>query len=170
MTSNVGRNNIFVSSTIVRASAICIGDENFGSSLSRSELNGYVIASFLDDNDNISYYPGKIIYYFKHRLSLPENNIPKTVDHYLCLIDWYRPSKYRAHFYVPCRENIPTDNIDFRKLYHTELWGAKYSKRTCENILPVQRLVCRFVKGKYRIRGARDELNVVIPLNNKISL
>ena len=90
----------------------------------------------------------------------------RIADHYLCIVDWYnnKPSRYRAYFNVPLQQQLLIDEGDFEKLYHTELWGAKCTRRTYENILPVQRLVCRFVKGKYQVKGQKDKLNVVIPL------
>lgn len=164
---NIGGSCIYVSSTILRASNLRISDETFGSSLSGSDLNACVIACFLDNEDNVSYYLGEVACYFRHRLTLPERNSINTqvVDHYLCLIDWYKPTKHRGYFDVQqCTEN------DFEKPYHAELWGTKCTRRTHESILPVQRLICRFVKGKYRLKGQKDELNVVIPLRRKFSL
>ena len=159
---NIGGSCIYVSSTILRESNLRIGDEIFGSLLSESDLNACVIACFLDNDDNVSYYPGEVVSYFRHRLTLPERNSPNTriVDHYLCLVDWYKPSKHRAYFNVPQQCTL-TNERDFEKLYHAELWGTKCTRRTHENILPVQRLICRFVKGKYRLKGQKDELNVL---------
>jgi hypothetical protein len=72
--NDIGGSCIYVSSTVLRASSIRIGDEIFGSSLSESDLNACIIASFLDEQDIIQYYPGEVIYYFRHRLTLPERN------------------------------------------------------------------------------------------------
>ena len=54
---------------------------------------------------------------------------------------------------------------------HAELWKPLITKKlSSENIIPVQRIVCRFVKTNYRYQNAQTDSIAVIPLNRRFSV
>jgi hypothetical protein len=55
-------------------------------------------------------------------------------------------------------------------MFNVELWGNLDKKPTLESFLPVQRILCRFIKGNYTLPGCRIPSTVVIPLNQKFCL
>ena len=55
--------DILVSSTAMRASRLRIGDEYFGSLLSRSEHSSYVIGAFLNEENDLLYWPGQVRFF-----------------------------------------------------------------------------------------------------------
>ncbi|CAG8570595.1 12994_t:CDS:10 [Ambispora leptoticha] len=139
--------SILVSSTARRATALKLGDEIYSSFYSRSDLNSNIFARWqLDDGKRIN-WPGVIKFFFEHRISLPSSTTPTS--HYLAIIDWYkRDLQKQSYFYVKSRDsiskNILSTNADGS--YHAELWEDRFVERGFETILPIQRIIGRFVK------------------------
>ncbi|CAG8680395.1 2984_t:CDS:1, partial [Paraglomus brasilianum] len=54
----------------------------------------------------------EVVYYFRHWLTLPEMNSQsantRIADHYLCIVDLYKPSRYWAYFNVPLQQQLLT--------------------------------------------------------------
>ena len=90
------RNAIFVSSSIMHASGLQIADERFGSQMCRSDLSANVIVAFLDNEDNIEYWPATIRYFFKHSVVLLQGN----TEHMLAIVDWYGKHSKKDHFNI----------------------------------------------------------------------
>jgi hypothetical protein len=88
---------IFVSPSIMRASALQIADERFGSQLCRSNLAANVMVAFLDDENNLEYWPATIRYFFKHSIVLPY--VGRT-EHTLAMVNWYEKHSKIDHFDV----------------------------------------------------------------------
>jgi hypothetical protein len=160
---------IFVSPSIIQASALQIADERFGSKLCRSDLSANVMVAFLDDENNLEYWPSTIRYFFKHSIVIPY--VGRT-EHILAVVDWYGKSGKVNHFNVP-RQGLSRilDGVAKHGMKHVELWKPLTNRKlSCENIIPVQRIVCRFMKSIYRPQNARTDLVAVIPLNRRFSV
>ena len=141
---------IFVSPSIIRASALQIADEHFGSKSCRSDLASNVMVAFLDDEKNIEYWPTTINYFFKHSIVLPYVG---PTEHILAMVNWYGKHQKIDHFSVPRRGLSRIFNE--AALRHVELWKPiKIRKLSCESIIPIQRIVCRFVKSDYCLQNA----------------
>ena len=127
----------------------------------KSELDAH-IAWFLTDNKESIYYSGLVNYYFKHFIKL----LWKIIEHTFCHVNWYTPHINQDWFYIE-------DNRDrlsrLHRMYNVKLWGKLDKKPTFKNFLPVQRIVCRFIKGIYTLPGCNLPSTVVIPLNQKFS-
>ncbi|CAG8793800.1 4695_t:CDS:2, partial [Racocetra persica] len=93
-------------------------------------------------------WPGIIKFFIEYRVSLPNSKTPTS--HYLAIVDWYRrdPQK-QGYFYVKSREkifkNILSTNAD--GTYYAELWEDRFVERGIVTILPIQRIIGRFVKS-----------------------
>jgi len=159
---------IFVSPSIMRASSLQIADERFGSQLCRSDLAANVMVAFLDNENNLEYWPATIRYFFKHSIVLPYVG---STEHTLALVDWYGKHNKIDHFKVSRQglSRILNETLK-NNLSHVELWKPPTGKLSYENIIPVQRIVCRFVKSSYRPQNARTDLIAVIPLNRRFSV
>ncbi|CAG8524644.1 17783_t:CDS:2 [Cetraspora pellucida] len=155
-------NSIFVTSAIERVGIICIEDEKFGSVSSRLDSNLYIIAAFVDEKKTkagkerkIYYWPGKVLYYFKHRVQVSKevttensrNQIDfKTIEHSFAFVDWYKTSNCCDHFHIYSHE---TDCFQFDEsgrahagMFCAKLWENSFYKHSVENVLPVQRIFC----------------------------
>jgi hypothetical protein len=163
------RHAIFVSPSIIRASALQIADERFGSKLCRSDLSANVMVAFLDDENNLEYWPATIRYFFKHSIVLPYVG---CTEHILAVVDWYSKSSKINHFNVPRRGlSRILDGVAQNGMRHVELWKPLTNRKiSYENIVPVQRIVCRFVKSKYCPQNCRTNLVAIIPLNRRFSV
>ncbi|CAG8707168.1 15007_t:CDS:2 [Rhizophagus irregularis] len=163
------RHAIFVSPSIIRASALQIADEHFGSQLCRSDLASNVMVAFLDDENNFQYWPANIRYFFKHSIVLPYVGI---TEHVLAMVDWYGKHIKIDHFNVSRRGSSRIlDGVTQNGMRHVELWKPPIIKRvSSENIIPVQRIVCRFIKSDYCLQNTRTNLVAVIPLNRRFSV
>lgn len=160
---------IFVSPSITRASALQIADERFGSQLCRSDLSANVMIAFLDDENNFEYWPATIRYFFKHSIVLPYVG---HTEHILAMVDWYDKHRKINHFNIP-RYGLSgiLDGVAYNGMKHVELWGPLTSRKlSCENFIPVQRIVCRFMKSNYSPQNARTNSIAVIPLNRRFSV
>lgn len=155
-------NAIFVSPSIVQASALQIADEHFSSQLCHSDLASNVMVAFLDDENYIEYWPATIRYFFKHSIALPYVG---ATEHILAMVDWYGKHKKVDHFNI-LRQGVLNEVA--RK--HIELWKPTIRKLSYENIIPVQRIVCRFIKSDYCLQNSRTNLVAVIPLNRRFSV
>ncbi|CAB5180826.1 unnamed protein product [Rhizophagus irregularis] len=163
------RHAIFVSPSIIRASALQIADEHFGSQLCRSVLASNVMVAFLDDENNFQYWPANIRYFFKHSIVLPYVGI---TEHVLAMVDWYGKHIKIDHFNVSRRGSSRIlDEVTQNGMRHVELWKPPIIRRvSSENIIPVQRIVCRFIKSDYCLQNTRTNLVAVIPLNRRFSV
>ncbi|CAG8584141.1 16739_t:CDS:2, partial [Racocetra persica] len=124
-----------------------LGEENYGSFFSRSDLNSHVLARWQLENERVN-WPGIIKFFIEHRVSLPNSKTPTS--HYLAIVDWYRrDSQKQSYFYVKSRDklfkNILSTNAD--GTYHAELWEDRFVERGIVTILPIQRIIGRFVKS-----------------------
>jgi len=147
------RHAIFVSPSIIRASALQIADEHFGSKSCRSDLSANVMVAFLDDKNNLEYWPATIRYFFKHSIVLPY--VGRT-EHILAVVDWYDKSSKINHFSIPRRGlSKSLDGVVQNGMRHVELWKPLTNRKlSCENIIPVQRIVCRFMKSNYCLQNS----------------
>ncbi|CAI2185775.1 2884_t:CDS:2 [Funneliformis geosporum] len=163
------RNAIFVSPSIIRASALQIADERFGSKLCHSDLSANVMVAFLDNENNIEYWPATIRYFFKHLIVLPYVG---CTEHTLAMVDWYSKSNKINHFNISRRGlSRVLDGVALNGMRHVELWKPLINKKlSCENIIPVQRIICRFVKSNYCLQNSKTNLTVVILLNRRFSV
>ncbi|CAG8522604.1 6951_t:CDS:2 [Dentiscutata erythropus] len=94
--------------------------------LEMKNSNSYIVAAFIDEKKtragneyNIYYWPGKVLYYFKHQVQVPkeitnENSRDQidfeTIEHSFAFVDWYKTSTYCDHFYI---YNHETDCFQF---------------------------------------------------------
>ena len=125
------------------------------------------MVAFLDKNDNIEYWPATIRYFFKHSIVLPQGH----TEHVLALVDWYGKHNKKDYFNVPRRGLSRTlDGVAQNGMKHVELWKPLTRKLSHESIIPVQRIVCRFMKAKYCPQNNRTDLIAVIPLNRRFSV
>ncbi|CAG8563155.1 1717_t:CDS:1, partial [Funneliformis caledonium] len=110
---------IFVSSSMIRISALYIADERFRSQLCRSDLDANVMVAFLNNEDNLEYWPATICYFFKHTIVLPN----RLTEHILAIVDWYSKHSKKDHFNVPQRGLSKTlDRVIQNGMRHVELW------------------------------------------------
>src|SRR2546430_11377316 len=124
---------------MIRATALRIADECFGSKLCRFDLSANMMVTFLNNNDNIEYWPATICYFFKHTIVLPQGH----KEHILALVNWYNKHSKRDHFNV-LRQGLSRtlDGNVQNGMMHVELWKPLTRKLiTHENIIPVQRIV-----------------------------
>ncbi|KAF0425110.1 transposase domain-containing protein [Gigaspora margarita] len=162
-------NSILVSSTARRATDLKLGDEKYGSFFSCSDLNSHVLACWQLENERVN-WPGIIKFFIEHRVSLPNSKAPTS--HYLAIVDWYRrDSQKQSYFHVKSRDkifkNILSTNAD--RTYHAELWEDRFVERGIATILPIQRIICRFVKSNGIKLPGRKKNIVIMPLNRKFS-
>src|SRR5581483_8104833 len=120
-----------------------------------------VMVAFLDDENNIKYWPATVRYFFKHSIVLPYVG---ATEHILAMVDWYEKHSKIDHFDISRQglSRILNDEVVKSNLRHVELWKPPTGKFSYENIIPVQRIVCRFIKSNYRPQNARTDLVAVI--------
>jgi len=151
--------DILVSSTAMRASRLRIGDEYFGSLLSRSEHSSYVIGAFLNEENDLLYWPGQVRFFFVHKLRLPMPDGWETREHHFAFVEWFQQHERCNHF-----------NVASRMQQSQELWNSLLVPHNVECILPVQRIAGRFVKATYHLPRTERDLIAVIPINRKLVL
>jgi len=155
---------IFVSPSIICASTLQIADERFGSQMCRSDLSANAMVAFLDNEDNTEYWPTTIQYFLKHSVVLPQGN----TEHILAMVDWYGKHSKKDHFDISRQGLSKTFNgVVKNGMKHVELWKPSTRKLSHENIIPIQRIVCRFMKSNYCPQNARTNSIAVIPLNRR---
>ncbi len=99
-----GNKDILVSFTAIRASRLRIGDEYFGSLLSHSVHSSYAIGAFLNEENDLLYWPGQVRFFFVHKLQLPTPDGGwETREHHLAFIEWFQQHERRDHFHVASR-------------------------------------------------------------------
>ena len=173
--------DILVSSTAMRASRLHIGDEYFGSSLSQSVHSSYVIGVFLNDENDLLYWPGQVRFFFVHKLRLPMSNGGwETREHHLAFVEWFQQHEKRDHFHVasiqqsqgrPARKRPRSTNGNRAgNMFNVELWDSRLMSHNAECILPIQRIASRFVKATYHLSRTERDLVAVIPINRKLAL
>ena len=108
--------------------------------------------------------------FFKHSIVLPYVG---CTEHTLAIVDWYGKHNKRNHFNVS-RRGLSTRNLDGvgqNGMKHVELWKPLAKRKlSYENIIPVQRIVRRFMKSNYCLQNSRTNLIAVIPLNRRFSV
>lgn len=155
---------IFVSSSMIRATALHIADEHLGSQLCHSDLAANVMVAFLDENNDVEFWPASVRYYFKHSIILPQGR----TEHTLALVDWYGKHSKKDHFNITRRGlSRILDGVVQNGMRHVELWKPLIRKLTHENIIPIQRIACRFIKKNYHPQNARTDSIAIIPLNRR---
>jgi hypothetical protein len=169
-------NAICVYPEILEASRITLAGETINSKAARSHVGAHILARFLDSNDQHVNWPGTVVYFFRHWITVNEVKRP----HDLCFVDWYeRADDVRERFLV-----LPSSSRNKEKrikstfmggtgVYgsaHVELWKASISPQNSDSILPIHRILCRFAKGIYTVPGRQVPCVAVIPLARKIPL
>ncbi|CAG8786982.1 13181_t:CDS:2 [Dentiscutata erythropus] len=114
--------SILVSSTARRATALKLRDEIYGSFFSCSDLSSNILVRWQLDNSNRINWPGKIKFFFEHRIFLPNSTI--VTSYYLAIVDWYKRDLLKqSYFYVKSCDSISkgilSTNADGS--YHAEL-------------------------------------------------
>ena len=135
-----------------------IGSEIFGSSISaRHVKNSYILARFVTQDGSIDCYPGKIQFFFTHKVGLPNGEF----EHNLAFVRWYQPVNRRFYFSI---KDDDTCNV--------ELWGTDYYPEGRDCIIPVHNILCRFVPSMYKISDRKDakEYLAVNPINRKLNI
>ncbi|CAG8755513.1 131_t:CDS:2, partial [Racocetra persica] len=101
-----------------------------------------LVSSTAYDGSRIN-WPGVIKFFFEHRILLPSLTTP--ISHYLAIVDWYkRDPQKQGYFYIKSNNSILSTNADGS--YHAESWEDQFIKQGFESILPIQRIISRFVK------------------------
>ncbi|CAG8848838.1 1428_t:CDS:1 [Gigaspora margarita] len=165
-------NSYLVSKRILRASALEFCNEYFTSGLNRSDLGAYFIALFKNKNEQAIHWPGKINYFLQHTLLLPakysNNNIVDKeklipIHHTLCFVDWFKQSSINQKNHFLILNDLNLNN----KLPLAEIWEPNFQNRSYENFFPVQKILCRFVRGNYKLNNQTKV--VILPLNHKLA-
>ncbi|GET58955.1 hypothetical protein GLOIN_2v1790114 [Rhizophagus irregularis DAOM 181602=DAOM 197198] len=94
----------------------------------------YVLAKFITSDGEVDSYPGQIQYFFKHTVDLPNGQM----EYNLAYIRWYRPasmSESRYYFHI--------DDEDVK------LWKSEFYDESCDCIIPIHNILCRFIPSKY---------------------
>jgi hypothetical protein len=135
-----------------------IGSETFGSNMSARHIkSSYILANFITQDDSVDCYPGKVQFFFSHKVVLPDGEF----EHNLAFIMWYQHTSSRYHF-----------SINDDETCNVELWDTKFYPESRDCIIPVHNILSRFVPVKYKIsdrQNAKDYL-AVNPINRKLSI
>ncbi|CAG8703208.1 2698_t:CDS:10, partial [Gigaspora margarita] len=155
-------NSILVSSTAHQATDLKLGDEKYGSFFSCSDLNSHVLAHWQLENERVNWL-GIIKFFIEHQVSLPNSKAPTS--HYLAIVDWYRrDSQKQSYFYVKSCDKIFKNilSTNANRTYHSELWEDRFVEREIATILPIQRIISRFVKSNgIKLPGTKATLNTL---------
>ncbi|GBC32907.2 hypothetical protein GLOIN_2v1775288 [Rhizophagus irregularis DAOM 181602=DAOM 197198] len=139
-----------------------IGSEVFGSAMSvRHTKSSCVLAKFITSDGEVDSYPGQIQYFFKHTVDLPNGQM----EHNLAYIRWYRPaSTSESRYYFHIDDEDESCNV--------ELWKSEFYDESCDCIIPVHNILCRFIPSKYRIstRSNAIEYLAINPINRKLQI
>ncbi|CAG8475855.1 5215_t:CDS:2 [Cetraspora pellucida] len=141
------KQSILVSSTACQATALKLEDEIYSSFFSCSDLNSNILARWqLNDSKRIN-WPGIIKFFFEHRISLP--NSTTSTSHYLAI-------------------DILSTNADGS--YHAELWKNRFIEQGMKNILPIQRIIGRFVKTDgFKLSGNKKKFDSIEALTQIVN-
>ena len=133
-----------------------LGSEIYRSKIVSSYINlSYIRAKFIAyKDDSVNIYPGQIQFFLQHKYN---DNI-----HHLAYVKWYRPHNTRR-FYLSLKD----DNR-----CNIEIWQEKFYPESRDCILPVQRILGRFIKSTYKFRhgNGQQQVLVVIPINKCFNL
>ncbi|CAG8629474.1 12782_t:CDS:2, partial [Funneliformis caledonium] len=157
------KDTIFVSSSMICISALYIADEWFGSQLCRSDFDANVIVAFLNNEDNLEYWPATICYFFKHTIALPN----RLTEHILAIVDWYSKYSKKDHFNI-LRRGLSKilDRVVQNGIRHVELWKPLIRRKlTHENIIPIQRILLTSAESSNKRRFQKN-LQIVEQNNN----
>jgi hypothetical protein len=137
-----------------------IGSETFGSNMSsRHVKSSYILAKFITSDNIVECYPGKVQFFFSHKVYLTNGN--GELEHNLAFIRWYKPASSRYYF-----------SINGDETCNVELWSTEFYPESRDCIIPVHNILSRFVPVKYRIserKNARTYL-AVNPINRKLNI
>jgi hypothetical protein len=133
-----------------------IGAETYGSKIApRYENRSYIRAKFLAFRDNTEdIYPGKIQFFFQHKY---EN---KT--YHLAYVRWYQPHTTQR-FYLSLKDDKRCD---------IEIWQEKFYEESRDCIIPIQRILGRFIPSSYKFKKGNNlqKVIVVIPTNKRFNI
>jgi hypothetical protein len=135
-----------------------IGSETFGSNMSARHIkSSYILAKFVAKDGSVDCYPGKIQYFFTHKVALPDGQF----EHNLAFIQWYQFAKSRYHF-----------SIDDDEACNVELWNTIFYPESRDCIIPVHNILSRFVPVMYKTSDRKNakEYLAVNPINRKLNI
>jgi hypothetical protein len=141
--NNISHDKIIVSSMIKRSASLRVGNEIIGSSLSRTDLGAYIIARFINNNQ-LEFYPGIVRFFFQHNINING----RFIEHSFAFVDWFKPSLNR--YLLKTNQQLHNNK---KELFFVELFEPEFYSHSRDNILPVQRIYCRFVRGKFQVRS-----------------
>ena len=140
-----------------------ITTEIFGSTLaSRYQRSSNILAKFIDKNDAVDIYPGRVQFYFEHLVEFP--NGTKKI-HQLAFVKWYMfAPNQQTRFH--CR----IGNIDDNSC-NIELWKYEFHELSRDSIIPIHNIYSRFISSKFTV-GTRNPTTymAVIPINRRFHL
>ena len=134
-----------------------ISGETFGSVFSgRSNSNSYILARFIDQNDEVNAYPGQVQYYLEHVIVV--NGLRKK--HYLAYVRWYKPvSTAEIRFHLS-PDKQPNNCL-------AELWDTEFSEEAADCMLPVHNILGRFLPSTIEVANSQGRYLAVVPLNRR---
>ena len=132
-----------------------IGADIYGSKIvPRYENRSYIRAKFMSYSDeSVDIYPGQIQCFFQYKYI---NEI-----HHLAYVRWYQSHATRRHYLL-----VDNERCDI------EIWQEKFYNEARDCILPVQRILGRFIPTTYKFsygNGVQKVL-VVIPTNKRFNI
>jgi hypothetical protein len=136
-----------------------IGAELFGSTLSKRHIrSSYILARFINNDNDIDTYPGQVQFYFEHTIYLSDG----PVKHCLAFVNWYKPvTTANTRFLVSDKNSDDFTN-------DPELWKKEFYNSSVDSIIPVHHILGRFVPANFRYK--RTEYLAVLPLNRRFHL
>ena len=148
-------NTTIVSSWANQFGRLRIGSEIFGSAISsRHRKNSFVLAKWIQRNNEVDVWPGQVQFFLSHKVSTAEP------EHILAYVRWYTPVRN-----ADIRFRISPEDMHTRCA--AELWNRDFMPDTGHCFIPVHRILCRFVHLEYLHK--RTEFIAVVPLNRRIN-
>ncbi|KAF0552193.1 transposase domain-containing protein [Gigaspora margarita] len=109
-------------------------------------------------NNNLKFYAKNTKY---NKNNTNNNNELVPISHTLCFVDWFNQSNISQINYF-----LLLNDLDLKDMLPlAEIWEAKFQTRSYENFFPVQKILCKFVRGNYKLNN-QSKL-VILSLNNK---
>jgi hypothetical protein len=140
-----------VDNVVTQFGRLRIGADIYGSKIVPWYVNhSYIRAKFIAYGDNtVDIYPGQIQFFFQHKF------LDNTF--HLAYIWWYQPHQTQRH-YLSLKNDEHCD---------IEIWQEKFYSEARDCIIPVQRILGRFIPSLYKFKYSTSLQNVlvVIPMN-----
>ena len=150
---------VAVTGQITQHGRLRIGAEYFGSILSKRHIrSSYILARFINNDNEIDTYLGQKRFYFKHTIHLPGS----PVKHYLAFVNWYKPVTTANIRFLFADENSDDFTND------PELWRKDFYNSSLDSIIPVHHLLGRFVPANFKYK--QTEYLAVLSLNRRFHL